>query len=147
MFVATKIKKPIFMKKILTAALLLVAFAGFAQSGDVWPIYSRQEFDMDENFEITKEYEAKSVCGFFMFLNNNEFLHATDNITSLYKIISREETESSTVYKVVSEVGNVYTYSFSKTNKDVLVLTKKGYGSYYKCLAPYGTKVFDNINK
>lgn len=135
------------MKNILSATLLLLTIAGFSQSGDVWPIYSRQEFDMDENFEITQEYETTNSCGFFMFLNNNEFLHATDNLTSLYKILSREETETSTVYKVASEVGNIYTYSFSKTNKDVLIVSEKGYGIYYKCLTPYTTKVFDNINK
>lgn len=127
---------------------ILFSTAAFSQSGEVWPIVSSQNFDLDENYQITKEYESKTMCSFFMFINNNEFLHATDNITSLYKIIKRTEDQTGAiVYTVASEVGNIYTYSFSKEKKDVIIFTKKGYGIYYKCLTPYNTSVFENINK
>lgn len=136
------------MKTIYLIATLLISTTVFSQVGEVWPIVSSQNFDLDENYQITKEHETKTMCSFFMFINNNEFLHATDNITSLYKIIKRSEDETGAmVYTVASEVGNVYTYSFSKDKKDVIIFTKKGYGIYYKCLAPYNTKVFENINK
>jgi|GEM_PF-4147665 hypothetical protein len=137
--------KTIYLSVVLS---LITCTSLFSQSGEVWPIVSSQNFDLDENYQITKEYDSKTMCSFFMFINNNEFLHATDNITSLYKIIKRSEDKTGAmVYTVASEVGNVYTYSFSKDKKDVIIFTKKGYGIYYKCLTPYNTTVFDNINK
>lgn len=136
------------MKRFISiCALFVVSIAAFSQSGDVWPIYSVQTFDLDEEYNITKEYEAKNVAGYFMFVNNNEFFHVTDNMTSLYKIIKREPGESDTVYTVASEVGNVYTFSFSKQKKDVVLFSSKGFGNYYKVLTPYKTKVFDNMNQ
>lgn len=135
------------MKTVFVTLALIISAMAMAQKGDVWPIYTSQTFDLDENFQITKEYETKNVAGYFMFLNNNEFFHVTDNMTSLYKIIKREEGETDMVYTVVSEVGNVYTFSFDKTKKDVILFSEKGFGNYYKVLEPYTTTVFDNVNQ
>lgn len=135
------------MKIVFVTLTFLISAWAWAQKGEVWPIYSSQTFDLDENFKITKEYEAKSVAGYFMFLNNNEFFHVTDNMTSLYKIIKRETGETDQVYTVASEVGNVYTFSFDRTKKDIILFSDKGFGNFYKVLEPYTTTVFDNINQ
>lgn len=83
-----------------------------------------------------------------MFIDNNEFFHVTDNMTSLYKIISRSKGKNGNeIFKVVSEVGNIYSYSFDEENKDIIIFSQKGFGLYYQCLKPYKTKVFDNINR
>lgn len=135
------------MKKLLFVLLTTISFSGFAQMGEVWPTLTRQEFDIDDEFNITKEYESKSYCSFFMFIDNNEFFHTTDGITSLYKILKRDEQPTKHTYTVASEVGNIYTYVFDKTNKEVLILSSKGYGIYFKCLPYYETKVFENVDK
>ncbi len=135
------------MKTVLVLLSLFATTWAWSQKGEVWPIYSSQTFDLDKDFQITKEYEVKNVAGYFMFLNNNEFFHVTDNITSLYKIIKRKEGETDVVYTAVSEAGNVYTFSFDKTKKDVILFSEKGFGNYYKVLTPYVTTVFDNVNQ
>jgi hypothetical protein len=135
------------MKKIIALAFALVVFQGMAQMGQVWPLATRQEFEYDKDFKITKEYESTSYCSFIMFINNNEFIHATDNITSLYKILSRTTDGTFNTYRVASEVGNIYTFSFDATKKDIMIFSDKGYGIYYKTLAMYETKVFNNLSK
>jgi len=136
-------------RSIFTAVLLLLMLNLNAQKGEVWPVYSQQQYDVDEQVQITKEYEAKTTCSFFIFINNNEFIHVTDSITSLYKIVKRQKGKAGNdIYTVVSEAGNIYTMAFNKEAKDIVLLSKqKGFGWYYKCLSPYVTPVVENFNK
>lgn len=137
------------MKRNLILALLfcLSAVVTNAQKGQVWPTLTRQDFEFDENAEITKEYDVEDNFSYYLFIDNNEFIHCTNTITSLYKIMSRDEQEKYTDYTVVSEVGNMYTFRFSITDQYVAIYSDKGYGIYYSVAAPYLTKVFDNLNK
>lgn len=136
------------MKKVLFILLLLSVTASYAQQGQIWPVYSRQDFDLDANNEITKTYDSQTVSQFFMFINNNEFIHVTDNITSLYKIIKREQSkDGDPIYTVVSEAGNTYLYLFQKGKKQVFTYSTKGFAISFMCLDSYETAVFSNLNR
>ncbi len=136
------------MKALLSILLFISVSVSFAQMGDIWPVTNRQEFEVNDDFEITKTYDQTSVCQFFMFLNNNEFIHVTDDITSLYKIIKREYSkENEPIYTVVSEAGNTYMYLFKKEAKQVFIYSTKGYAISFACITPYTTEVFKNLNK
>lgn len=136
------------MKKLLVIMSFLTATMSFAQMGQIWPVYSRQDFDLDKDNEISKTYDAKTVSQFFMFINNNEFIHVTDGITSLYKIIKREKSkDGDPIYTVVSEAGNTYLYMFQEGKKQVFVYSSTGFAINFACLDKYETKVFENLNK
>lgn len=136
------------MKTLFTILLMSVVTSTFAQMGQIWPVETRQEFEVNSNYEITKTYDQTSVCQFFMFINNNEFIHVTDDITSLYKIIKREKTsDGDPMYTVVSEVGNTYTYLFRESVKQVFIYSAKGYAISFGSIKPYTTSVFSNLNK
>ncbi len=130
---------------VILMGFILPSFA-FAQMGQIWPVDSRQEFDVDADFNITEEYEKKVVCQFFMFISDNEFIHVTDNITSLYKITERDlSVPNQPVYSVTSEAGNTYLYLFNKEKAEVLVYSTKGYAISYLCLSPYDTAIFPDM--
>lgn len=136
------------MKKILLFLFLIAAQLGWSQMGDVWPVDKRQDFDVDEEFQVTNTYEEQVVCQFFMFIDNNEFIHVTDNMTSLYKIISRDEsTPDEPMYTVISEAGNQYIYIFNKNSLEVTAYSTKGFAIVFTCIAPHSTKVFGNLNR
>lgn len=137
------------MKNILKVLLFsLICGTSFSQMGDIWSVTSRQDYDVNENIEIIKTYEKQSVCQFFMFIDNNEFIHVTDNITSLYKIIKRDESKpNEPMYTVVSEAGNTYTYIFNKNTNAVYAYSTKGFMIEWLTFAPYKTEVFGNINR
>jgi hypothetical protein len=139
------------MKSMKTASVLIALLSCLlvrAQMGEVWPVDNRQEFDVNEKLEIIKTYEATVVCEFFMFLNNNEFIHVTDRMTSLYKIIKRDESiADEPMYTVVSEAANTYVYIFNKKTNQVTVYSEKGYAISFLCLAKHDTKVFSNLNR
>lgn len=135
-------------KCTLIALLLLGSFMGFAQKGQVWPTQTRQEFEMDKNGKISKEYEATNYSSYYLFINNNEFIHCTGTITSLYKIINRSNKNGTVEYTTVSEVGNTYTMIFNeKDSYIILTPADRSYSIYVACMKPYTTKVFDNINR
>lgn len=137
------------MKKLLSLMLLLACSTGiWAQKGQVWPSETRQEFEIDENGKITKEYAATDYNSYYMFINNNEYLHCTGTITSLYKIVSRKQRDGGTEYTVVSEVGNTYQVFFHEKDKYIVLSARdKGFSVYIECKTPYTTQVFDNINR
>ncbi len=136
------------MKKVLLIFSLFFTGISMAQMGQVWPVDKRQDFDVDQDLKITKTYDAEIVCQFFMFLNNNEFIHVTDGMTSLYKIISRDESVTDEpMYTVVSEAGNTYTYIFNKKTKQITCYSAKGFAISFICITPHETKVFSNLNK
>lgn len=136
------------MKTLLIVLGFLLPSISLAQMGDIWPVDSRQDFEVDENFQITNEYESKSVCQFFMFIDNNEFIHVTDDITSLYKITDRDlSVPDQPIYTVISEAGNTYLYLFDRQNNEVIAYSTKGYAVSFLCLAPYNTYVFTDIDK
>jgi hypothetical protein len=137
------------MKKLLLAGIFMLSLNGlFAQMGEVWPVFSRQDFDVNDKIEITKTYDVSSVCQFFMFVNNNEFVHVTDNMTSLYKIIKRDESKAGEpLYTVVSEAGNTYSYIFNSNTKTVYAYSTKGFLIEWKGLDHYNTEIFSNLNK
>lgn len=137
------------MKKVLSLMLLLAASTGlWAQKGQVWPSETRQEFEIDENGKITKEYAATDYNSYYLFINNNEFIHCTGTITSLYKIVSRKQRDGGMEYTVVSEVGNTYQMFFHEKDKYMVLSSRdKGFSVYIECKAPYTTQVFDNINR
>lgn len=136
------------MKKLFVIMSFLTATMSFAQMGQIWPVYSRQDFDLDKNNEISKTYDTKTVSQFFMFINNNEFIHVTDDITSLYKIIKREQSkDGDPIYTVVSEAGNTYLYMFQTGKKQVFVYSSTGFAISFMCLNKYETKVFENLNR
>ena len=135
------------MKTLLILIGFVLPSFVLAQMGQVWPVDSRQDFDVDDDFNITNEYEKKTVCQFFMFINDNEFIHVTDDITSLYKITDRDESvPGEPVYTVVSEAGNTYLYLFNETKAEVLAYSTKGYAISFLCLSPYNTYVFPDID-
>lgn len=129
--------------------LLLAASTGlWAQKGQVWPSETRQEFEIDENGKITKEYAATDYNSYYLFINNNEFIHCTGTITSLYKIMSRKQRDGGVEYSVVSEVGNNYQMFFHEKDKYIVLSSRdKGFSVYIECKSPYKTEVFDNINR
>jgi hypothetical protein len=137
------------MKKVLSLMLLLAASTGlWAQKGQVWPSETRQEFEIDENGKITKEYAAGDYNSYYLFINNNEFIHCTGTITSLYKIVNRKQRDGGVEYSVVSEVGNNYQMFFHEKDKYIVLSSRdKGFSVYIECKAPYTTQVFDNINR
>ncbi len=136
------------MKKLVFLLLLLISQLGWSQMGDVWPVNQRQDFDVDEEYQVTKTYDAQSVCQFFMFINNNEFIHVTDDMTSLYKIISRDETNvAEPNYTVISEAGNQYLYIFNATSNQVTAYSSKGFAIVFTCLTAHNTEVFGNLNR
>jgi hypothetical protein len=136
------------MKNLLFFLILLVSSLSWSQMGDVWPVDKRQDFDVDEEFQVINTYDEVVVCQFFMFINNNEFIHVTDNMTSLYKIISRDESvPDEPLYTVISEAGNQYTYIFNKTTQEVIAYSTKGFSIVFTCIAPHNTKVFANLNR
>ena len=137
------------MKKVLSLLLLLAASTGlWAQKGQVWPSETRQEFEIDENGKITKEYAAQDYNSYYLFINNNEFIHCTGTITSLYKIVSRKQRDGGVEYTVVSEVGNTYQMFFHEKDKYMVLSSRdKGFSVYIECKTPYTTQVFDNINR
>ena len=137
------------MKKLLSLMLLLACSTGiWAQKVQVWPSETRQEFEIDENGKITKEYAATDYNSYYMFINNNEYLHCTGTITSVYKIVSRKQRNGGTEYTVVSEVGNTYQVFFHEKDKYIVLSARhKGFSVYIECKTPYTTQVFDNINR
>lgn len=134
-------------KFILSIAFVFSAMISFAQKGEVWPTLTRQEFEFNSAREITQEGQVGTYYSYYLFINNNEFIHCTETITSLYKVISRDEKEDFTDYTVVSEVGNTYTFRFGYKENYVAIYSDKGYGFYISTATPYATKVFDNINR
>jgi hypothetical protein len=135
-------------KKILSIAIVILCSSGaFAQKGQVWPTETRQEFDIGEDGKITKEYEVVNYPSYYLFINNNEFIHCTGTITSLYKILKRNEGEGMVDYDVISEAGNQYTFRFSTAENYVVISTNKGYSIYMACKPYYTTTVFDNLNR
>lgn len=136
------------MKNLFFFLCLFASQLGWSQMGQVWPVEQRQDFDMNDEFEVTKTYDVKSVCQFFMFINNNEFIHVTDNMTSLYKIIKRNDANpQEPVYTVISEAGNEYIYIFNKETNAVTAYSTKGFAIVFTCIAPHNTKVFGNLNR
>lgn len=139
------------MKFILTSIIVLFSCSFvWAQKGDVWPTYDRTNFDINNEGKILNEKTPISFSSYFLFINNNEFIHCTGTVTSLYKILSRKPITSEGVLelKVISEADNVYSFFFSKKEKYILILsTDKLFGLHYNCDSPYATNVFDNINK
>lgn len=132
----------------LIVAFLFLTLGVSAQKGQVWPTESRQEFDVDSDGNITKEYETTTYYSYYLFVNNNEFIHCTNGITSLYKIINRTESQDYTDYNVVSEVGNSYMMRFSESEKYIVIsAVDKGYSIYIGCYTPYTTNVFNNLNR
>lgn len=136
-------------KKILiTSILLLFSALTFAQKGQIWPTQTRQEFDINSSGEVTNSYDVTDYNSYYLFVNNNEFIHCTKDITSLYKIIKRTESSKHVDYTVVSEAGNTYYMRFSESEKYVIITNlEKGYSIYIGCHKPYKTKVFNNLNK
>ncbi len=136
-------------KKILiTIALIISGFVAMAQKGQVWPTQTRQDFDINSDGEITKQYDVQDYNSYYLFINNNEFIHCTNDITSLYKIIKRTENKDYIDYTVVSEVGNTYYMRFAQNEKYIVITNlEKGYSIYEACYTPYTTQVFSNINK
>lgn len=142
------IPKICIVKHLLFIFPIFFSSFSFSQIGQVWPIDERQDFDMNEKYEITKTYDATFVCQFFMFINNNEFIHCTDDITSLYKIISRDESKpDEPMYTVISESGNQYIYIFNKKTNEVTAYSSKGFAIVFYSIDPYETTVFQNINR
>lgn len=136
------------MKNLFFFLCLFASQLGWSQMGQVWPVEQRQDYDMNDKLEVTKTYDATTVCQFFMFINNNEFIHVTDNITSLYKIIKRNNDKpNEPVYTVISEAGNEYIYIFNKEKKDVTAYSTKGFAIVFSCITPHETKVFSNFNR
>lgn len=136
------------LRKLVFFCIVFVANQLHSQMGDVWSIESKQEFNVDEDFTITEEYEEKIVCQFFMFVNNNEFIHVTDGITSLYKILTRdEENPLQPIYSVISEAENSYTYVFDQEKNEVIAYSTKGYAILFKCVDRHSTTVFENMNR
>lgn len=127
----------------LTLALAFTCIISFAQKGQIWPTLTRQEFEFDAEGQITQEYEVQTYASYYLFINNNEFIHCTPTITSRYKIQSKEEGTDYIDYEVLSEVGNAYSFRFSKVDKYVAIYSTKGFGIYLSCESPYTTKVFD----
>ncbi len=41
------------MKVLLTILLFITVSVSFAQMGEIWPVTNRQEFDVNDAFEIT----------------------------------------------------------------------------------------------
>lgn len=120
----------------------------WAQKGEVWPSSTRQEFELNSKGEITKEGAETIYKTYYLFINNNEFIHCTDGITSLYKILSRKEVQGGTEYKTISEAGNTYQMLFNKKEKYIVISAiDRNYSIFIGCLEPYQTKVFDNINR
>ncbi|WP_124636817.1 hypothetical protein [Taibaiella sp. KBW10] len=136
-------------KKLLFLAVLLIgSIYSFAQKGQIWPTQTRQEFDIDKEGNITKEYESTDYNSYYLFINNNEFIHCTGTITSLYKIVKRTEKKGAMEYTTVSEVGNTYKMTFNEAEKHIILTSiDRGYSIYLTCLKPYQTEVFDNINR
>lgn len=135
-------------KILLFTTLLLSTLFSFAQKGDIWPTFSRQEFDISADGQILNEYQAQDYNSYYIFINNNEIIHCTSTITSLYKIINRNVAADYTDYTVVSEVGNQYVMRFNKKEKYVIITSvEKLFSVYIACYAPYNTKVFDNLNR
>lgn len=136
------------MKTLIITLGILLPSIMFSQMGQIWPCDTRQEFDVDADFNITQYYEEQVVCQFFMFIGNNEFIHVTDDITSLYKITARDETIAhQPIYTVTSEAGNDYIYMFDTEASEVYIYSTKGYGISFQCLDPYSTYVFPDIEK
>lgn len=136
------------MKKYFLLLSLFVSTLSLAQMGQVWPVDQRQDFDVDSDLKVSKTYDPVAVCQFFMFINNNEFIHVTDGMTSLYKIISRDESvPNEPMYTVVSEAGNTYTYIFNQATKQITCFSAKGFAIAFICITPHDTKVFSNINR
>lgn len=137
------------MKAIYLLALALLAGTGlWAQKGEVWPSTTRQEFEVNSSGDITKEGTEEQYRSFYLFINNNEFIHCTDGITSLYKILSRKEARGGIEYSTISEAGNKYTMFFHKKDAYIVIaVPDRGYSIYIGCLAPYETGVFDNLNR
>lgn len=136
------------MKTLLILMGFVIPSITLAQMGDIWPVDSRQDFEVDADFQVTNEYEEQIVCQFFMFINNNEFIHVTDNMTSLYKITDRDlSVPDQPIYTVISEAGNTYLYLFDKAKKEVIAYSTKGYAISFLCLTPYSTYVFPDIDK
>ncbi|CAG5076310.1 hypothetical protein [Parvicella tangerina] len=137
------------MKALITILLgVVITLTSYSQMGEIWPVDSRQDFDVDAEFNITNEYEKKVVCQFFMFINDNEFIHVTDNVTSLYKITARDlSVPGEPVYTVISEAGNTYMYLFNKEKKEILAYSTKGFAISFLCLTPYNTYVFPDIDE
>lgn len=135
------------MKTILSLVLLFLCTTGiWAQKGQIWPTETRQEFEIDENGKITKEYSATSYNSYYLFVDNNEFVHCTGTITSLYKIKSRKYRDGGVEYTVVSEVGNEYQMFFHESDKYIVLTSRaKGYSVYVECKQPYKTEVFNNM--
>lgn len=135
-------------KLLFITALLVSSFNLFAQMGEVWPTYSRQDFTLNSNAEIIDESQTVEYFSYYLFINNNEFIHCTNNITSLYKIISRKSSPQFEDYTVVSEVGNTYMMRFAKKDKYIVTTSiDKGFSVYAACYEPYNTQVFNNINR
>lgn len=138
------------MKKTLSilTVLLLASLLSFSQKGQVWATETRQEFDIDSDGNITKEYKSNPYYSYYLFINNNEFIHCTNSITSLYKINSRTESKDFVDYVVVSEVGNTYHMRFSQKDSYVVITSLANkFSVYIGCYKPYNTKVFNNINR
>lgn len=137
------------MNKIILTTLVFILFTtgAIAQKGQVWPTDTRQEFDISSEGKITKEYEVVDYPSYYLFINNNEFIHCTGTITSLYKILKRREGNGLIDYDVISEAGNQYTFRFSHTENYIVISTNKGYSIYMACKAMYKTTVFDDLNR
>lgn len=137
------------MNKFILATLTFILFTtgAFAQKGQVWPTETRQEFDIDNNGKISKEYAQVDYASYYLFINNNEFVHCTGTITSLYKILKRTERTGMMDYDVISEAGNQYTFRFSTQDNYIVISSNKGYSIYMGCKPMYVTSVFDNLNR
>ena len=137
------------MRTIYLLAFFLLSGTGlWAQKGDIWPTETRQEFEVNGNGDITKEGVEEAYRSFYLFINNNEFIHCTAGITSLYKILNRKEVRGGVEYSTISEAGNKYTMFFHKKDAYIVIaVPDRGYSIYIGCLAPYETKVFDDLNR
>lgn len=138
------------MKKLILAFAfgLLGFFSASAQKGQIWSTLTRQNFESNENNEWTATGDAVNYYTYYIFISNNEIIHVTPDITSLYKINSRKSGEGFMDYEVISEVGNVYTFRMHETEKYVTIIsTTANFGVYISTMEPYNTSVFDNMNK
>ncbi len=131
------------MKKTLLLLVLLVSasMAAYAQKGQVWPTINRTDMQFDEAGELTYESDAKDYNSYFLFIDNNSFVHCTETITSLYKILERDEQENYTDFIVVSEAENQYTFRFSFDEYAVVILSKdQTFGVYMEAMEPYESR-------
>lgn len=131
-------------------ALLFSSNCAIAQIGQIWPTQTLQRFDVDENGDIVQEYEPQEYLSYFIFINEKQIIHCTSDLTSLYTIIETIEGEYYTFYKVTSEGGNEYVFSFDDVDPEqsqVEIASGTGFVLVMDCLPMYETKVFESLGK